>query len=171
MTYFYSDTDENYYLSNFYPHPFKSGGKWQPLDIKYEGQRWPTSEHLYQALKFKNETSDEKQWREIIRTANTPMISKYLGHQETYVKYQWHNKLRDLVLAYKNKVRLEADVTDDEFRKRIMLIAVQAKFASCPELMAKLKKTTGVIGEKSKDVWGIDGKNYLGDILMSVRNL
>lgn len=170
MTYFYSDQDDNYYLSNFYPYPFKSGGRWQPLNIEYDGQLWPTSEHLYQALKFKNETVEEKEWREIIRTANTPTISKYLGHQYTYIRYKWHVALRALVQQYQDRVRFAGNVEDDEFRKHLMMITVQAKFTSCPLLMEKLKATSGMIGEKSNDVWGLEGQNYLGQILMAIRD-
>jgi predicted NAD-dependent protein-ADP-ribosyltransferase YbiA (DUF1768 family) len=170
MTYFYSDEDENYYLSNFFPQPFKTGGKWKPLKILHEGLEYPTSEHLYQALKFKNETLEEKEWREVIRTANTPLISKYLGHQDTYVKYAWHKKYKDLVVKYKDIVRPAGDVNDMDFRLEIMKIAVSAKFKSHPELLNKLQQTTGLLGENSTDVWGIHGKNYLGLILMEVRD-
>src|SRR5680860_618729 len=101
ILYFYGDGNENYELSNFYPHPKKN----IKITILFDGKYWPTSEHIYQALKFKCETDDEKKWRELIRTANTPTIAKYLGHYYTHIRYGWQNKYRDLVLEYKQKVR------------------------------------------------------------------
>lgn len=87
--YFHSNLIDNYELSNFYPHSFKTHKNIPKIKIIFEGQNWSTSEHIYQALKFKCETEDEKKWREIIRTSSTPYISKYLGNFFTGCKYGW----------------------------------------------------------------------------------
>lgn len=169
-TLFYSDLQSNYFLSNFYPQPFKKGGKWKPLNFIYENQTWPTSEHLYQALKFKNDTIHEKEWRELLRTAPTPGISRYLGHFYTQSYYSWQKKYSDLVKKYSNLVRLNGDITNPLFKIEIMCVALKAKF-SIPELKQQLLDTNITkIGEDSTDLfWGINGQNNLGKILMALR--
>lgn len=50
-------------FSNFSPHPIRLGGK-----------TWPTSEHYFQAQKFKDPKHQEE-----IRKANSPMLAARLG--------------------------------------------------------------------------------------------
>ncbi len=45
-----------------------------PFPIQIEGERWPTSEHYFQAQKF-----DDQSDRQKIRTANSPMLAARLG--------------------------------------------------------------------------------------------
>lgn len=125
MLLFYSSKDDNYFLGNFYPHV--SGKKLESLNIQYKGVSWPTSEHLYQALKFKNKTEKEKKWREIIRTSSTPSIARHLGHQLTDTKYEWQKKATNLVNEYRD-VRTVKNINSVEFRERIMIKALRAKF-------------------------------------------
>lgn len=169
---FSTDDHEYYFLSNFYPYPLKSSTKkWKPLPILYDGTTWPTSEHLYQALKFRNETDDEKQWREIIRTSNTPTIAKYLGHQFTIRRYSWQKKYFELVQHYQPLVRHAINLNNKEDKARIMLETCRAKFKSCPDLAAKLKATGDLaLAENTTDDWGIGGANLLGKVLMQVRS-
>ena len=73
---FYSVGDEYGELSNFAPYPIMLGGK-----------RWPTSEHYFQAQKFK-----DPQLREKIRRANTPMIAARLGRdRSTPLRRDWES--------------------------------------------------------------------------------
>src|SRR5262245_27332410 len=60
---FYSVNDEHGCFSNFAPYP-----------ITLDGQRWPTSEHYFQAQKFEDERH-----REEVRRARSPMIAARLG--------------------------------------------------------------------------------------------
>jgi ribA/ribD-fused uncharacterized protein len=60
---FYSTGDEYGEFSNFAAFPFT-----------LDGERWPTSEHYFQAQKFKDPKYQEK-----IRKANSPMIAARLG--------------------------------------------------------------------------------------------
>lgn len=53
---FYYHQQDNYILSNFYPHV--PGKKLRSRNILYQGRSFPTSEHLYQALKFHWETPE-----------------------------------------------------------------------------------------------------------------
>ena len=171
---FFSDADDNYFLSNFYPHPFKTGYFRDPhfpdkkIGFLYQDQEWLTSEHLYQALKFECETEKEKEWREIIRTSTTPTIAKYLGHQSTYARYSWQLKYRDLVKEYAKQIRKAGDMEDDHFRVSIMVTTLRAKF-SHPVLREMLLKTK-IKGEDSNDpLWGVRGKNMLAVLLNQIK--
>ena len=164
---FYGDASPYYELSNFYPHPFQTKKKYaEKIKIEFDGAVWPTSEHLYQALKFKCETVEEKEWRETIRSANTPTIAKYLGHFYTHAKYGWQKRLRDLVLRYRESVRFAGEIKSLEFRKDIMRVALRAKF-QIPKLRKFLLSTgDSVLRENSSSEWRI----ILGDLLMELRD-
>ena len=60
---FYSVSDEFGQFSNFAPFP-----------INLDGERWPTSEHDFQAQKFEDEA-----YRQTIRKTNSPMQAARLG--------------------------------------------------------------------------------------------
>ncbi len=159
---------DNYFLSNFYPHVV--GRKTQPIRILHDNQVWPTSEHLYQALKFHADTPLEREWRELIRTSSTPTMAKHLGHQFTSKKYAWQQKLTSLVLQYKPHVRLAGDLEDPMFCRNIMKISLMAKF-NIEELRTKLLSTGNAkLGEDTHCRWGYYGENWLGDLLMEVRD-
>lgn len=160
----------------YYKHNQKTVGKYDkfgnfyPCKFKHDGKTYKTSEHLYQALKFKNETPAEKEWQEIIRNANTPTIARYLGHQMTHQRWAWQKKYRDLVVQYKTKVRLIENM--DSKRVDLMRITLNAKFTE-PNNQAfrQLLKETGnkVIGENCRCFWGYYGENNLGKLLMEIR--
>lgn len=161
---FSDDKHPNYWLSNYYP--FKTTSK---LEIVYESQIYQTSEHLYQALKFRCETEDEKNWRNLIRTAPTPNVAKYLGNLWTYTRYGWQVKYSEMVKKYKNNVRLIGDISDPQIRYKIMFKTISIKFND-EYLKTKLLSTEDIVlGEISGGYWGIKGENRLGEILMIVR--
>ena len=183
---FSSDLEPNYWLSNFYPHNFKSQKKCQFLQIQYDGAEWPnaavgckrvgisdpwpTSEHLYQALKYECQTEAEKEWREHIRTANTPTIAKYLARLRTDTRYKWQNKYAQIVMKYKDVIRLAGDLEQGSFKSNIMYTACKAKFDTYPQLRQNLINTEKyVLGEDVGGTWGIRGENALGLILMRLR--
>jgi len=167
IIYFSSANKDNFFLSNFYPFTFT-----------YDGKEWPSSEHLYQALKYECETKEEHEWRELIRNASTPFISKYLGHQFNYVKHGWEIKYRNTVLLYKDKVRYAGDIHSKDFRLHIMYLTCKAKFSN-EEMKKKLLATGNKrLAEVAKDSWGglpvynEDGtikSGWLGGILEIVR--
>jgi predicted NAD-dependent protein-ADP-ribosyltransferase YbiA (DUF1768 family) len=169
---FHTDAEPNYFLSNFYPHPFRTKTKFPKLAIEFEGEIYPTSEHLYQALKYKNETDDEKEWRRKIRTANTPTIAKYLGHQSLYIHYSWQQNYANIVREFKDKVRYAGDFECIDFKASIMRTALLAKFR-VPELRELLLAThPKKLVECSNDkVWGSAGLSLLGTVLMEVREI
>ena len=132
------------FLSNFYPAKFKD----------CTGAEWPTSEHYFQAMK--TEDLDE---REMIRNASTPGKAKYLG-RNVKLREDW------------NKIKIE-----------VMKNAISYKFRQNPDLYQKLLDTEDryiVEGNYWHDnIWGdcycekcrnIRGKNYLGRLLMGLRN-
>ena len=128
------------FLSNFYP-----------CKIRYEGIEYPSVEHAYQAAKTWN-----KKDRLIISQLDTPGQAKRYGASV---------KIRDF--WEKDKVST-------------MLELIRLKFNN-PELERKLLETYPhelIEGSPYEDItWGaVDqsgiwiGKNYLGKILMEVRN-
>jgi ribA/ribD-fused uncharacterized protein len=79
---FYSVSDEFGEFSNFAHYP-----------IKLKGKEWPTSEHYFQAQKFKDSSYETK-----IRKANTPMIAALLGRsRKVKIRIDW-DKIKDSVM-------------------------------------------------------------------------
>jgi N-glycosidase YbiA len=135
---FYSTGNEYGEFSNFAAFPFTLDGK-----------QWPTSEHYFQAQKFKDET-----YREKIRKANSPMIAARLGRsRKVPIRREW-----------------------ESVKVQVMRSAVSAKIAAHNELQ-KLLLSTGdeklIEAADGDDFWGCGasghGQNWLGRILMEVR--
>jgi len=124
------------WLSNFSPHA---------LDL--DGRRWPTVEHYFQAMKFKDAGRQDE-----VRNAGSPAEAKRRG-QRRGLREGWH-----------------------EVRDEVMRRAVEAKFEQHPDLADKLTATgdAHLIEDAPKDYyWGCGargtGENMLGRILMEVR--
>lgn len=135
---FYSVGDEFGEFSNFAPYP-----------ISLDGERWPTSEHYFQAQKFQ-----DRAYRAKIRKANSPLLAARLGRDR------------------KQKLRRDWE----SVKVGIMRAAVTAKFTQHEELRALLLSTGDaklVEHTENDDYWGDggdgSGKNMLGRILMQVR--
>ena len=135
---FYSAADEHGEFSNFAVYPIKIGKK-----------TWPTTEHYFQAMKFKDKPEQEK-----IRKANSPMLAARMGRdRKRTLRRDWESA-----------------------KVNVMREAVLAKFKQHEELQ-KLLLATGdakIIEDTSNDdYWGDGGdgkgKNMLGRILMDVR--
>lgn len=128
--------DEYAFLSNFYP-----------AKIMYGGIEYPTSEHMYVAMKTLNITE-----REHIATIETPGQVKRFGRTLTLRK-DW------------NKIKL-----------KMMYICVSAKFDQNIDLIDKLLATGDaelIEGNNWNDTyWGVCngiGENHLGKVLMNTR--
>lgn len=139
--YFYKKSEPDYEFTNFYRAP-----------VTLDGVIWPTNEHYYQAMKFTDANLQEK-----IRT--------------TY-------RARDVfTIGQDNKSQVRSDWK--EVNLAIMAKVVLEKFRQHPDLAAQLVATgTRVLVENAKDndsFFGAGGNyrgnNYLGRILMLVRNL
>lgn len=136
---FYSVGDSFGEFSNFAPFP-----------ITLDGTRWPTTEHYFQAQKF-----DNPEYREKIRSENSPMQAARLGRDR------------------KQKLRRDWE----SVKVGIMRAAVLAKFTQHAELRDLLLSTGNakiVEHTENDDYWGDGGdgtgKNMLGRILMDVRD-
>lgn len=136
---FYSVGDEFGEFSNFAPYP-----------ITLDGERWPTSEHYFQAQKF-----EDKAYRTKIRHANSPMLAARLGRDR------------------KQKLRRDWE----SIKVEVMRAAVLAKFTQ-HEALRTLLLSTGdaklVEHTENDDFWGDggdgSGKNMLGRIRMQARD-
>lgn len=128
------------FLSNFWPAP-----------VMYDGLKYPTVEHAYQAAK----TRDIGQ-RLAIRNCVTPGEAKRLGRRVT-LRSDW-----------------------EDWKGKVMENLVRQKFNQHPGLAEKLLATYGSRLEEGNawhdTFWGISpvgsgiGQNRLGQILMAVRS-
>jgi len=136
--YFWDTKDENGWLSNFYPS-----------EIIYMDKKYPTSEHLYQALKFSRLSNPI---HEEIRNATSPKKAKNIAHS--------------------NKKNYGHDTIE---KSSIMRMAIKHKFNQNNELKEKLINSKGKIVENSPTdyFWGIgknkNGLNLMGLLLMELR--
>ncbi len=128
---------EHAFLSNFYYAP-----------IHYEGERYDTVEHAFQAMK----TLDGEERRQV-REASTPGQAKRMGR----------------------KVQLRGDW--ESIKLSLMKELLSLKFQSHPELRALLLETGDaelIEGNTWNDrFWGVcrgQGKNHLGKLLMEIRD-
>lgn len=135
---FYRVSDDYGEFSNFALYP-----------IQLKGKTWPTSEHYFQAQKFKGTAYESK-----IRKASTPMQAAQLGRSR--------------------KVKLRPDW--EKVKDSVMFDAVKAKFSQHAELKELLLSTenTKLVEHTVNDAyWGDGGngkgRNMLGQILMKVR--
>lgn len=131
------------WLSNFYPSP-----------ITLDGEDYPSIEHAFQAAK-----TDDPEERADIRFDPSPVSAKYKG-KRVALRLDW-----------------------EAARYGIMEALVRQKFTRYPDLAEKLLSTADaelIEGNTWRDttwgaVWNADkgrwvGKNWLGKILMQVRD-
>ncbi len=138
VIHFYSVVDVYGEFSNFAPFP-----------LRIDGALWRTSEHYFQAQKFK-----ERKLRERIRRAKTPGEAARMGRSR------------------KNPLRRDWESA----KLNVMRKAVRAKFEQHRDLAALLVQTDDatIIEHTPNDAyWGDggdgSGQNWLGRILMDVR--
>ncbi len=136
---FYAVGDEYGELSNFAPFP-----------IRLHGKVWPTSEHYFQAQKFRAAKEQEE-----IRRANSPVLAARMGRdRKRELRRDW-----------------------ESVKVGIMREAVDAKFRQHAELAALLLATGDavLVEHTENDSYWADGgdgsgRNRLGEILMEVRS-
>lgn len=139
--FFYKVQDPYGCFSNFSLH-----------SIDLQGQTWPTSEHYYQAQKYRG--TSHQALCDQIRQAPTPEAAAALGRNPAYpIQPDW-----------------------DVIKPKIMYAAVRQKFLTYPAIQAELLSTGDeLIVENSPfdAYWGCgadgNGRNQLGKILMQVR--
>lgn len=136
---FYSVNDEYGELSNFALY-----------SITLKKRSWPTSEHYFQAQKFKDKKDQEE-----IRKARSPMLAARMGRDR------------------KRKLRRDWESS----KVAVMREALLAKFTQHDELRAILLATGDaklVEHTANDDYWGDggdgSGRNMLGRLLVEVRS-
>jgi ribA/ribD-fused uncharacterized protein len=137
---FFSQSETHREFSNF-------AAFWIDLD----GERWPTTEHYYQAQKFIDLQVQAK-----IRAAAKPIIAKSLADK------------------HRDKMRSDWDAIKDD----VMYRAVRRKFELYPELRELLLATgneeIAEAGPNHDAYWGIGrdgtGQNKLGKIIERIRS-
>ena len=137
---------------NFYHlnEPFGEFSNFAAFPIALGGQRWPTSEHYFQAQKF-----EDAAYRDKVRAAKSPMIAARLGRSR--------------------KVKLRRDW--ESVKVGVMRDAVAAKFTQHDDLRTLLLSTGDaklVEHTENDDYWGDggdgSGQNVLGRLLMQLRD-
>eukprot|EP01120_Amphizonella_sp_Union-15-10_P007738 TRINITY_DN2649_c0_g2_i1.p1 TRINITY_DN2649_c0_g2~~TRINITY_DN2649_c0_g2_i1.p1 ORF type:complete len:246 (+),score=41.09 TRINITY_DN2649_c0_g2_i1:75-812(+) len=165
--YFYDEKATYGELSNFYK---------LRTPLSYLGKEYPTSEHLYQALRFLSTDSEvNDDYAEEIRTQPTPYKAKILSNEEIGGGYPWRSQLNKIITRYQArgiKVREDWDVVVDD----MMLLALRLKFntdSRCRDVL--LRTGSAALAEHTdRDVYWADGGdgsglNMLGKLLMRVR--
>ena len=155
------------FFSNYSKHPIIYG------EIKY-----PTSEHLFQVMKFMgpNATNYHNEYPHIIRHQNTPNTARRLAGQKGVGGGRpWQRELNVIVQKYKNKARLRPDW--ERIKDNLMYEIVKMKTLAHPEVKNELMKTRNkLIVENSPydSYWGIGsdgkGRNQLGKTWMRIRS-
>ena len=137
--YFLSQYDKYSEFSNFHG-----------AEIILDGKKWPTTEHRFQAMKFKY----NPEYQEVIRNAESPSEAKKLGSARKYkIREDW-----------------------DTYRDTVMEEALYAKFTRHNDLKHLLLSTGDrelVENNKNDSYWGIgkgSGQNKLGKMLCALRN-
>ncbi|HSA76158.1 MAG TPA: NADAR family protein [Nitrosarchaeum sp.] len=143
--------------------------------ITYKDVVYPTSEHLYQCLKFMYDDAPEvnKIYAELIRTAKTPYQSKLLGNQRGDTSKKLEDEFQEKT---KREQKVVAHPDWDQIKVGVMWKVLKIKFGSASSHTQMLIDTyPSYIVEKSPydDFWGSgrngDGKNMLGKLLMKIR--
>lgn len=134
----------------FYSHTrgqFRAFSNFYPSLIEVDGKRWPTVEHYFQAMKFR-----DKERQEQVRRARSPAEAKRLGRQRG-MRADW-----------------------DEVRLYVMRRGLQAKFTQHEALRGLLLGTGAahLIEAAPRDYfWGEgadgSGENWLGRLLVELR--
>jgi N-glycosidase YbiA len=120
-----------------------------PFPINLDGERWPTSEHYFQAQKFEDDA-----YRQKIRKTNSPTQAARLGRdRKQKLRRDWESVKVGIM-----RQAMLAKFTQHEEPRTLLLSTGEAKIVEHTE---------------NDDYWGDggdgSGKNMLGRILMEVR--
>lgn len=169
---FWSKKNPNFEFSNFYGSHIDEN-----FVLRISNNDWKSTEHYYQAMKFRH--IDKKYFKFInyIRECSTPYKAFCLGKLKSGI---WNSsRINDIIDLYKPLISIRSDWENihDGIRVKeiVMLTALRAKFTLNEHLKKKLIGTgTAELVEASPrdSYWGRYkgyGKNRLGILLMQVR--
>lgn len=130
-------------------HPWGEFSNFAPYAIEINGAVWPTSEHYFQAQKFRGTS-----WEESVRLCASPFEAAEIGRRRDLpLRDEWENVKVD-----------------------VMRRALRAKFEQHPELQRLLESTGDRrLVERARDdsYWGEGphgtGRNMLGLLLIELR--
>lgn len=167
---FFRPTEQHGELSNFYA---------LTTPIVYRGKPYPTSEHLYQAMKFlgPGSTNLHQAYADLIRRAKTPNMAKILAAQRIADGHPWRVTLNAYISqSLRQNVRPRADW--DDVKQKKMLEVLLLKFEQDAHCRGVLLATGAApLAEVSPydSYWGTgprgDGENMLGKLLAEARAL
>ncbi len=130
-------------------HEFGEFSNFALFPIRLKKRTWPTSEHYFQAMKFKDRAIQER-----VRKQKTPMLAARMGRDR--------------------KLPLRRDW--ESAKVNVMREALEAKFTQHEDLRALLLSTGDaklVEHTENDSYWGDggdgSGKNMLGRLLMELR--
>jgi ribA/ribD-fused uncharacterized protein len=171
-----AETKEEGDVINFYDikeKPYGVFSNYYPINVTIDFKQYGSSEHAFQEAKF-----TDPEYKEIIRTINTPNKARELAHLQIKGGYAWRLELNNFIQTAKDrgvKIREDWDLVRDE----IMYNIVKAKFLQHPKLEAVLLTTNDKLIQEASprdSYWGTasdkdgnPGANKLGLALMRVR--
>lgn len=147
----FRDNDSVFFYSGAAKEPYGWMSNFSSYTVTFRRKTYPSSEHLFQALKF--EGTDDS-WAEKIRLAKTAMWAAKMGRSRKHpIKENW-----------------------DDIKDKAMYFILELKLKQHPDLQTKLLETEGkrLVEDSPKDsYWGVgstgDGRNQLGKTWMYLR--
>jgi len=146
--------------------------------IIYKGKSYPTSEHLYQALKysFPGSPSINNKYMELIGKASTPNKSKILANQSINSRYHWQKQLSDTIHEYQ-KLGIKTRPDWEKAKVFVMRLVLRLKFQTdkhCKQVLLSTGDAQLVEDSPHDYYWGRgskgNGTNMLGKLLMEIRS-
>lgn len=150
------------------------------VPLCYNGHEYPTSEHLYQAMKFAYfDNGSNPAYAEFvaeIRNQRTPYQAKTLATCKKGGRYEWQRKLREKAKTFTDR-GVKLDEKWDSVRVSVMEDVLRLKFWSdrrCQAVLLGTGKTELVERTDTDAFWGDGadrkGENTLGKLLMKIRD-
>ncbi len=146
-----------------------------------DGEEWATTEHYYQAMKYKSSNTASIhtiEYMNLIKSSHTPGVATQLARQKLGGRWAWQQALTQTIQKY---LDLGVCIRKDweSVKEEVMLKALVAKFGpDNPELMNLLLSTGNrrLVEHTSRDPYWGDGKdgngqNRLGYLLELVRTM
>ena len=162
---FYRENDKWGELSNFYL---------LPSPINYRSFIFPTSEHLYQSLKYlyKEAPIENLSYVKEIAFASTPFKAKILANRLHLLRFEWQRKLSSIIARHPN---VQSHPRWNNLKCSAMYFVLSLKFSRDQHCRDVLCSTSGkrLIEQSNDSFWGCGkngkGENNLGKLLCKVR--